>query len=92
MPFYRVNGLMCHINMGRKNAPAPCSAAIELDGKRERCCGISLALCDWETGPGQTCSRPVCAEHQTHIGEDLDLCPEHAARRREVPGNQAEVV
>jgi hypothetical protein len=85
MPFYRIHGTLVHLNLGnrRKKAPAPCCAPIDLDGKRQFCRAISGFLCDWETGPGQTCSLPVCEEHATQLGPDVHLCPEHAERRAE---------
>jgi hypothetical protein len=85
MPFYRVKGMLVHLKLGKgkRPPPAPCCAPIELDGKRQRCMAISGYLCDWETGPGETCSRPLCGEHAAPVGPEQHLCPEHAARRAE---------
>lgn len=45
----------------------------------------SDVLCDWFTGPPKLdkedrprCSRPCCREHSRHVGQDKDLCQEHA--------------
>jgi hypothetical protein len=88
MPYYRIGGLMAHIKLSgkaAKNPPAPCCAPIQLDGKTVACAAISGFLCDWETGPGTTCSKAVCAAHALQIGPDRHLCSEHAARRFERP-------
>lgn len=85
MPFYRVNGTMVHLNLGRarnKKAPAPCVAALELDGKTVRCCGISTALCDWPVD-GKTCDAPLCPEHATEVGKDRHYCPRHLELHRQ---------
>jgi hypothetical protein len=87
MPFYRVNGLMVHLNLGgklRKNPPAPCCAPTTLDGKRVRCCAISSFLCDWDLSDGKTCDAPLCHDHAVEIGRDRHLCPRHAAQRAEI--------
>lgn len=86
MPFYRVNGLMVHLNLGgklRKKPPAPCCAPIVLDGQRVRCMGVSGYLCDQDVGYGHTCNAPLCEQHATQVGKDLHLCPAHAAERAE---------
>lgn len=82
MPYYRINGLMVHLNLGgklRRNPPAPCCAPIELDGQRVRCMGLSGFLCDHENSDGKTCDAPLCDEHARQVGRDLHLCPRHAA-------------
>jgi hypothetical protein len=84
MPFYRIGGAMCHLNLGgkaRKRPPKPCCATITIEGKPDLCRGISGFLCDWETGPGTTCDRPLCTDHATEVGRNRHLCPEHAAKR-----------
>jgi hypothetical protein len=87
MPWYRVNGLMVHLNFGgrQKRAPAPCCVPIELDGKRVHCMGISTALCDWPLATGKTCDRPLCEQHgHAHpTKSDTDYCPDHWAAYRE---------
>jgi hypothetical protein len=85
MPFYRINGMLVHLKLGGKKHVQPCGCPIELDGKRQRCLGFPDFYCDWETGPGQTCSAPLCRDHATQVGPDLHLCPEHMARRGGVP-------
>lgn len=85
MPFYRVNGLLVHLNLGgrlRKNPPKPCCAPIELDGKRVRCLAMSSLLCDWKVDGG-TCDAPLCEEHALEVGPDRHLCPIHAKLQRE---------
>ena len=88
MPYYRVNGLMVHLNLGgklRKNPPAPCCARIpEKPGPKTvsmRCFAISAYLCDHENSDGKTCDAPLCDEHAKQIGKDRHLCPRHAAER-----------
>lgn len=82
MPFYRVNGQMVHLNLGgklRKNPPRPCCAPIEVGGKRARCGGISGFLCDHKNSDGSTCDAPLCDVHAKPVGNDVHLCPIHAA-------------
>lgn len=81
MPFYRVNGVMMHLNMGRRQGPAQCRAALALDGKMVVCCGISAYLCDHDMGHGQTCDRPLCEIHKGQVGKNENLCPKHLAER-----------
>jgi hypothetical protein len=82
MPFYRVNGMMVHLNVGRRKAPAPCKASIEVKGWVQACCGISSFLCDHPVGDeGKTCDMPLCAEHAHAIGSDRHLCPKHKRER-----------
>lgn len=92
MPFYRVNGLMVHLKLGgkaAKNPPAPCAATIDnpdpaakATRPRLRCCGISIALCDWPQSLGGTCDAPLCTEHATETGPDQHLCPTHLEQKR----------
>lgn len=35
-------------------------------------------LCDHDIGQGKTCSRKLCSEHARSVGDDKDLCPDHA--------------
>lgn len=83
MPFYRVNGVMVHLNMGRKKAPAPCCARVPAKpgpaSVSTRCFGISSFLCDHKYADGKTCDAPLCSEHAKQIGKDRHLCPRHAA-------------
>ena len=86
MPFYRINGLMVHLNLGgklRRNPPAPCCVPIELDGQRVRCMAMSGFLCDHESSDGKTCDAPLCPDHAQQVGPDRHLCPRHAAERAE---------
>jgi len=83
MVWYRVNGSMVHMRLGRrdkKRAPPPCCAKIEIDGKPELCMQLANFACDWQTGEGTTCSKPLCKEHAKPIegNPDLHLCAEHA--------------
>ena len=80
MPWYRVNGMSVHINMGRKRAPAPCAARTTPANPivpSQRCCGVSVYLCDFKLPSGATCDMPLCAEHATQVGPDRHLCPRH---------------
>jgi hypothetical protein len=83
MPFYRIGGLSVHLNMRGKKAPSPCVVPIELDGKKVRCMGLSVYLCDHEGSDGKTCDAPLCQVHATEIGRNKHLCPRHAAERAE---------
>ena len=38
----------------------------------------TMKLCDYATGPAQTCDAAVCVEHAQHIEPDTDYCPAHA--------------
>lgn len=53
-------------------------------GRGPKCaCGKpGSRLCDWKTGPGKTCDRPICTGC-THVpAAGKDLCSEHAAEWR----------
>jgi hypothetical protein len=90
MPFYRINGMMVHLHMDkrqRKKAQPACQffrwayeqgADGRLTGRREkvRCLAMAPYLCDW---PG--CDVPICEDHALHLGPNLDVCPTHNARR-----------
>lgn len=78
-------GQMVHLNLGNRKAPRPCGCEVELDGKRQRCLGFPDAYCDWDTGPGETCSAPLCREHAHEVGPNLHLCPKHFAQRATMP-------
>lgn len=83
MPFYRFNGLTVHVKLsgkGSKRPPAPCCAKLSTG---ERCCAISVLLCDWKLGDGSTCDAPLCDAHGVVIGPDKHLCPIHDRQRRE---------
>ena len=51
--------------------------------QRKCACGKpATRLCDFVVNRlGDTCDRPVCTDHATSVGPDLDHCPEHAAPR-----------
>jgi hypothetical protein len=86
MPYYRVDGLMVHLNLGgklRKNPPAPCCAPIKVGERNERCMGMSSFLCDWKCEDGPTCDAPLCPEHATEVGKDRHYCPRHLAQQRQ---------
>ena len=97
MPFYRVRGCMVHLKLSgpKSKHPRPCVALIpdprvpDGHGRRPsvRCLGISEFLCDWPV-QGGTCDAPLCAEHATDIGQGRHLCPTHAPRRDELPGQK----
>jgi hypothetical protein len=59
MPYYRVGGLMVHINLGgkaRKNPPKACPFYLRTKaGELVRCLQMAPYLCDW---PG--CDVPIC--------------------------------
>lgn len=84
MPFYRIAGTMVHLKLAgkaSKNPPAPCSARLTTSNPvvpAQRCCGISLYLCDWVLPSGKTCDAPLCTEHAITTGPDKHLCPRHA--------------
>lgn len=66
-------GFLCGRGQGLKTRP-------KCVGKT---CGHaeSVALCDFPPGEkdeSKTCSRRICAQHRTKIG-DRDYCPPHAA-------------
>lgn len=87
MPFYVVNGLVMHLNMGRRKGPAPCIAPAGPGATppRERCCGISAYLCDWPVGEpaeGLTCSAPLCEAHAREVGRNRHYCPAHHAEHQ----------
>lgn len=90
MPWYRIKGMLVHIKFGGKlarNPPAPCAARTTPANPivpSQRCCAVSVYLCDHELDEGGTCDAPLCAEHATQIGPDRHLCPLHAAQRRTV--------
>ena len=74
-----------HINFGRKGGPQPCHAAA-LPGDNlassDRCYRMSSKLCDAPVGKDLsgkilTCDMPLCKQHATHVGHDLDYCPRH---------------
>lgn len=83
MPFYVVNGLRVHLNMGNRKAPAPCKAIVARQGIQCHCQGISVLLCDWPVGDS-TCDMPLCNEHGTEAGKNLHYCPKHAAEHRAI--------
>lgn len=91
MPFYRVDGVMVHLNLGgkaRKNPPKPCCAPVTVDGAAARCMAISSILCDGIAGgynTAKTCDAPLCAEHAVEVGPDEHLCPRCAAVRQPAP-------
>lgn len=37
----------------------------------------SVALCDFETAPDETCDRRMCGQHRTPVGPDVDHCTLH---------------
>lgn len=48
--------------------------------KRCSCCQQvgATQLCDWKTGDGKTCDKPVCTTCSTKPAPDKDLCRAHA--------------
>jgi hypothetical protein len=86
MPFYRVNGTVMHVKLAgpKSKHPKPCCARLATG---ERCCGISSFLCDWPVDGG-TCDAPLCEAHAQAIGPDRHLCPLHAPRCDELPGQK----
>lgn len=40
-------------------------------------------LCDFPVGDG-TCDAPMCAACTTHVGPDVDYCPNHRGRTPEM--------
>jgi hypothetical protein len=43
------------------------------------CKAVAPLLCDWKTGAGKTCDKPICLTHGKSVGPDKDLCPDHQA-------------
>ena len=88
MPWYRVNGMSVHIKFSgkaAKNPPAPCAARTTTANPivpSQRCCGVSVYLCDHVMPSGATCDMPLCAEHATQVGTDRHLCPRHVGQAR----------
>lgn len=80
MPFFRINGMRVHIKLGGKKSsrPKPCCAPVEVGGQRIHCEAMSSILCDWPV-EGGTCDAPLCSDHATSVGLDLDYCPRHAS-------------
>lgn len=80
MPYYRMGGLMVHLNLSgkaRKNPPKACPFHLRTKaGQLVRCCQMAPYLCDW---PG--CDVPICEDHALHLGPDLDVCPHHNHQR-----------
>lgn len=88
MGFYRTEdgaGWM-HIHLARKRgSPASCVAlALESDNKElgPRCGRMSVALCDAPVGKDLagkvlTCDAPMCENHRTSAGKNVDYCPRH---------------
>jgi hypothetical protein len=77
-----------HLNFGHRGGPSQC-AGPRLAGDNaalgERCGRISVALCDHPAGQDLsgkplTCDMPMCEQHRTRVGENLDHCPRHAKR------------
>ncbi len=57
-----------HIRMSAGRKPKRCAY----------CKRAGTQLCDFPTGKGKTCDRPVCTTHATHVdGQDVDYCQEH---------------
>lgn len=83
MPFYIVNGMRVHLNLGRnsKKWPKPCMVVVEREGIQCHCQGISGILCDWPVGDS-TCDMPLCDSHATEVGRDRHYCPKHLAEHR----------
>lgn len=76
-----VQGILCG---GRAPRPLRCSqkaivrpARARWAGASERCLFPAVALCDYPTGKGRTCSAKICGDHRTERG-GVDFCPAHA--------------
>lgn len=67
-------------------------ALVRMSGKRPpacRWCGKqSTKLCDFVVShPSQvthkrTCDAPMCDEHASHIGPNVDYCPDHTTQEK----------
>jgi hypothetical protein len=46
------------------------------------CGAMAVRICDFPMrfagGKRRTCDAPICEAHQTKIGPESDLCPDHA--------------
>lgn len=79
MPWYRMGHSIVHIRMDkrqRKKAPPACPFFVLVKGERQRCMAMAPYLCDFHG-----CNRPFCEDHRLSLGPDLDVCPDHNARR-----------
>lgn len=66
-------------------------ALVRMSGKRPENCRWCnkphTKLCDFVVShPSQithkrTCDAPMCDDHATHVGPDLDHCPVHAGKK-----------
>lgn len=78
MPFFRINGLLMHLNLGgkaRKNAPKPCSAPLRLGPRAEHPDQAAT-----QTGEdGQRAARVLAAEDPER-GDRQDEGDEHGRR------------
>ncbi len=91
MPFYRIDlgpnkSGFAHLNFGRKPGPRNCVApALHFDDPTQfggKCARAAVALCDATVGTDfngkpATCDAPMCEQHRTHVGGDVDYCPRH---------------
>lgn len=86
MPFYRVNGTVMHVKLlGPKSTHLkPWCSRLQTG---ERCCGVSPFLCDRPVDSG-TCDAPLCEAHARATWPGCHLCPLHAPRRDELPGQK----
>lgn len=90
MPFYRTEDgqASMHIHFGNRRNPTPksCRAPrLETDNPTisDVCCRVSSKLCDAPAGKDLaghllTCDMPICAQHATSGGPNIDYCPRHA--------------
>lgn len=72
--------------------PGAGKALVRMSGKRPpacRWCGKrSTKLCDFVVShPNQvthkrTCDAPMCDDHASHVGPNLDHCPDHAKQEK----------
>ncbi len=61
-----ISGIIC--TRGRKR-----SHRCSVDG----CNAPSSFQCDYQTKPGKTCDRHLCAVHAHLVGADTHFCPTH---------------
>lgn len=84
MPWYRTpdgQGVFHVCIRGKKGAPAACRAPKlpgDSDAHGEECGRMSSKLCDARVGQSGSCDMPLCEQHATPAGPDIDYCPRHA--------------
>ena len=86
MPFYRMDfpdgsTAIVHMKLALRRPPKPCPWP-DFDDPAQPCRRMGDALCDAPVeGRADgvfTCDKVMCERHRTHVGRNVDFCPEHA--------------